>query len=380
MPHLTAIAGWIALALSLAGAIYAVMCTLALHWILRSADENSSIFPPVTMLKPLCGAEHGLLANLESFFTQDYPTPNQIVFGVHDATDPAIEVINDLQKKYPNADVALAISPIIDDCNPKIINLIGMLPHAKHDILVLSDSDIKAPTNYLRKVVSALDTPGVGAATCLYAGHAAGNLWSSLSAMGINYQFLPSAAFTIVTGFLAPCFGSTIALKTSVLREIGGFDPFRKYLADDYEIGRAICALGYRLAYPPILLTHACAEGSARELFRHELRWARTIRSINWAGHAGTVMTHIIFLGLLGAWLLALPIYAFEIFCIIVAARIFQKIWVDRALKQKGPSLRLLFRRDIFSFAVFLCSFFSERVSWRGAHYHLRAGGSLKRV
>lgn len=374
------IVGWVTVALAFVGAIYSVLCAFALGRLLQSTSTSSSPVPPVTLLKPLCGAEGELLANLESFFVQDYPTATQILFGVHDADDPAVEVVNELRKKYPDADIALVISPLLDDCNPKIANLIGMLPSAKYDVLVLSDSDIKVPANYLRKVISALDTPDVGAVTCLYSGRAVGNLWSSLSAMGINYQFLPGAAFTIATGLLAPCFGSTIALKKSVLQEIGGFEPLRKHLADDYEIGRAICALGYRLAYPPIVLTHACTERSAAELFRHELRWARTIRSINWAGYVGTITTHIILLGLIGVWLLAFSIYALAMFSLIVAARTFLKFWIDRTLKQKGPTFALLLRRDFISFAVFLCSFFVARVSWRGSHYRLGAEGSMKRV
>ena len=243
------------------------------------------------------------LDHLAGFCRQDYPAPVQIVFGVQAATDPAIAVVESLKAKFPAADIALVVGAPPEGANPKIANLAGMTPHAKHGVLVLSDSDIGVPADYLRRVASALLAPGVGAVTCFYAGAPAESLWARLAAMGIGYQFLPNVAFAIGTGLATPCFGSTIALKASTLREIGGFESFRPHLADDYEIGRAVRGLGLRIAYPPLILDHACTETSLSELFRHELRWARTIRSIDPAGHAGSLVTHSLILALMGALL-----------------------------------------------------------------------------
>jgi ceramide glucosyltransferase len=369
--------GWTAIVAASVGATYAVLSTLALRKIFCGAGAELPAFPPVTLLKPLCGAERDLLVNLEGFFLQDYPAPIQFIFGTHTADDPAIGIINALRVKYPDADISLVVNPRLDNCNPKVTNLIGMFPATKHDVVVLSDSDISVPPNYLREVVVALNAPHVGAVSCLYAGRPLRDLWSRLSAMGINYQFLPGVAFALATGLAEPCFGSTIGIKTSVLREIGGFEPFRQLLADDYEIGRAVRARGYRLAYPPIIVNHACVEENARELFRHELRWARTIRSIQLTGHAGSVATHVLPLGLLGVGLLAFSTPALLIFGVIVAARVFQKLQVDRILKHAGQPICLLLRRDILSFVVFACSFFTRRVSWRGSRYRVDAHGAL---
>ena len=160
------------------------------------------------------------------------------------------------------------------------------------------------PAHYLRSIVGALAQPGVGAVTCCYTGRASARFWSRMSAMGIDYHFLPAVLYGVGIGLATPCFGSTIAVRKSVLAEIGGFAAFGERLADDYEIGRAIRARGYRIALPSFVVTHSSNEDSAGDLFRHELRWARTIRAIDGLGHMGSLITHPVPLAILGALLL----------------------------------------------------------------------------
>jgi len=379
MPTILAAAGWILITAGLCGAVYGFFSARATERLLNSVSPVTSQYPPVTLLKPLCGAERWLNENLTRFCSQDYPNPVQIVFGVQAADDPAIEVVNRLRAQHPEADIELVVGASFGNSNPKISNLITMLPSAKHEVLILSDSDISIPDDYLRKVTGALEQPRVGAVTCFYNGVAVDNFWSRFAAMGIDYHFLPNAIFAAASGLAMPCFGSTIALRKSVLQEIGGFEVFRDRLADDYEIGRSIRSLGYELAYPTVVLGHTCPEASAAELFDHELRWARTLRSINGLGHAGSIITHVVPLAVIGSLLLGFSYSAVTALGAAVSARLIQKHQVDKHLGRKGPSLWLLLARDIMSFAVFVSSFFAKQVGWRGLRYDVDTRGALIR-
>jgi ceramide glucosyltransferase len=378
MSAISGAVGWIAIAAGFCGVMLGLFSAHAARKTLK-ASAGTSQSPPVTLLKPLCGAECGLEENLQNFCSQDYPNSVQIVFGVQAEDDPAIKVVERLRTRYPDADIDLVVSKSSGNSNPKISNLINILPRAKHDVLVLTDSDIAIPDNYLRKITAALEQPMVGAVTCFYKGLAADNLWSKLAAMGIDYQFLPNAMLAVATGLSTPCFGSTIALRRSVLKEIGGFEVFRDRLADDYEIGRAVRSLGYRLAYPPVVLGHTCVEISAAGLFAHELRWARTVQSINRAGHAGSIVMHVMPLAMLGTFLLGFSSLAIAALGTVVSGRLFQTWQVDRILGRTEVSLWLLPARDILSFVIFISSLFARQVDWRGLRYRVTSGGALIR-
>ena len=370
--------GWFLVACALIGACYAVASARAVERFFKTSNPTEADHPPVTVLKPLHGAERNLAENLESFCAQDYPSAVQIIFGVQDANDPALGTVEALRKKHQHLD----ITPIVSSrtaSNPKIANLIGMLPHAKHDVLVLSDSDIGVPTGYLRSVVDALSRPGIGAVTCCYTGRASARFWSKMAAMGIDYQFLPAVLYGVGMGLATPCFGSTIAVRKSVLAEIGGFAAFGERLADDYEIGRAIRARGYGIAMPPFVVSHSSNEDSAGALFRHELRWARTIRGIDALGHVGSVITHPVPFAILGTALLGLSYPALLALAIAIASRLWLKHRIDRVLGISGLSSWLLVQRDVLSFIVFLSSFFIRQVDWQGRRYKVHASGTLVR-
>ena len=238
--------GWLLAGLALCGAAYALTAACLAVRFMRSGAAQPSVYPPVTILKPLYLGEPGLSDNLESFFAQDYPGPIQIVFGVHDESDPAIAVVESLRARYPHLDTMIVADGALHGANAKISNLINMLPAARHDILILSDSDITVSRRWLRHVTDALARPGVGLVTCLYTGEVVRgekSVWPTLSAMGTSYDFLPNVLFGTSLGLAEPCMGSTIALTRDMLNEIGGFMAFADYLADDYEIGRAVRAL-----------------------------------------------------------------------------------------------------------------------------------------
>jgi ceramide glucosyltransferase len=369
--------GWLLIALGLGGAGYMLASVRAARRFLVSSPPTTSNFTSVTVLKPLAGAEPQLAENLESFCTQDYPGPIQLLIGVDSEQNAAIPVVDGLRTRHPNLDIALAAGSNPQGSNPKIANLVNMMPGARHDVLVLSDSDIGVAPDYLRSVISTLDQKNVGAVSCCYIGKPLDNVWSKLSAMGIDYQFLPSVLFGLNLKLAAPCFGSTIAIRKNTLAGIGGFDAFRDVLADDYEIGRAVRARGYEVAFAPIVVSHTCAETSAGELIRHELRWARTIRTVEPLGFLGSGITHAVPLGALGAAMTGFATPALFALAAILGARLFQKQQIDRAFGLVRFPLWLLLPRDVLSFGVFVSSYFTRRVDWRGARYRVDAEGAL---
>ena len=370
--------GWLLAAMALCGACYAVLSALAAGRFMRASAPRHNSDAPVTVLKPLYLGEPRLKENLESFFAQDFSAAVQIVFGVHNISDPAVEVVRQLQAKYPGFDTCIVADASIYGTNAKVSNLINMLPAAKHDILVLSDSDIRVPSDWLCQVTAALVQPGVGLVTCLYKGEAAGKSpWPVLAAMGTSYDFLPNVVTGVSLGLAEPCMGSTIGITRATLTCIGGFDAFADYLADDYEMGRAVRDLGLMLAIPAMGVSHSATEASARELFQHELRWTRTIRRINPVGHAGSIITFAVPLALMAAILLDFGPLSLTVMGIALGARLFLKYRIDRIFATHAGPAWLLPVRDILSFAVFVASLSGETVHWRGARLSVAPGGMI---
>ena len=229
---------------------------------MRAGHAKPRTYAPVTILKPLHLGEPGLSDNLESFFAQDYPGKVQILFGVHDAADPALDVVKALQARYPQVDTAIVADNALYGANAKVSNLINMFPAARHDILVLSDSDIARAARLAQQ--GDRRAGPAGRRPChlsLYRrGGGQARLWSRLAAMGTSYDFLPNVVLGTTLGLAEPCMGSTIALTRDVLDEIGGFAAFADYLADDYEIGQAVRAKGYATAIPALGVGHTATE------------------------------------------------------------------------------------------------------------------------
>jgi ceramide glucosyltransferase len=375
--------GWACETVALAGAGYAMLASALAARFRRREQAPLAAAPAVTILKPLHGAEPDLSRNLETFFTQDYPAPVQIVFGVSDRNDPALAVVRALEAKYPHRDTAIVADPARHGANAKVSNLINMMAGARHDVLVLSDSDISVRPDWLRQVTAALAQPGVGVVTCLYTGEPAQDgrqPWSSLAAMGTSYDFLPNAMVGVSLGLATPCFGSTIALTRRTLEEAGGFAAFADQLADDYEMGRAVRARGHALAIPPLGVGHTAAETRLLDLVRHELRWARTIRMVDPAGHLGSFVTHTFAFALIGAALLHFNAVSLAALAVALGTRLFLKFRIDGIFGTHAGPFWLLPVRDLLSFAVFAASLFGERVHWRGSDFAVEPSGAMSRI
>jgi ceramide glucosyltransferase len=352
------------------------MAGLSRRFFTRSIAQPGS-FPPVTLVKPLHGDEEALLENLSSFFEQDYPAPIQYVFGVHDPADPALQTVEQIRKRYPQAHVTVVADSRLYGPNRKMSNVLNMIPEAQHDVLVFADSDVGVDPGYLRHIVGELQAPGVGLVTCLYRGKPCAGLWPRLSARATNYQFVPSVVLGLALGLARPCFGQTIALRRATLEKIGGFAPFVHHLAEDHAIGEAVRAAGEQVAIPPFIVTHDCVERSATQLVLHELRWSRTIRTIDPLGHLGSALTQPLAFALLGVIMTSGAWWSWALLLAALSARLVLQLQLDRALGQPHRDLWLLPIWDLCSFTIFIASFFSMRVTWRGSTFRVGNDGLL---
>jgi ceramide glucosyltransferase len=377
---LTQIIGWTLLVLSLTGAVYFLLAASVVARFMAVPTLPAIDQPSVTLLKPLHFDSPGLEQDLDTFLAQDYEAPVQIVFGVQDANDPAIAIVEHLKARHRSIDIEFVIDTRAYGHNAKISNLINMAERARNEVIVLSDSDISVTPDWLSKVVGELLQPGVGAVTCPYTGLAGTSAWSTLAAMGTSYDFLPSVVFGTWWGIAHACLGSTIALRKATLAQIGGFEAFRDFLADDYEMGRAVRQRGLRVAVLPFAVSHRCTEQSIGELLHHELRWSRTIRVLRPIEHIGTLVTYPLPLALAAIALLGSGFFCIAAILATIGARIVLKYSVESAFKTCAGPLWLMPVRDIISFAVFLLSFFGQKVAWRGARYEVRPSGAMSQL
>ena len=366
----------LALILSLLGCVYLAVAVGLVGRQARRRGPAPGAFPPVTVVKPLHGAEPGLFENLASFCTQDYPGPVQILLGVADAHDPAVAVVEQLRLAFPQAVLELVIDPRRHGSNRKVSNLINMSDRIRHEIVVFSDSDVRVAPDHLRQMTAELQAPGVGCVTCLYHAVPTGGLWSRLIGLGMDTHFTPSVIVGLGLHMARPCIGTTIVLTRTVLAEIGGLPAFADLLAEDHAIGAAVWASGRRVAVSHQLIGHLCSEDSVGSLWAHEMRWARTIKSIDPLGYAGSVVTHPFPLALI-AWTLGGGLTALAVAVLALAGRIALCIRLERAYILPRHSYALVPARDLLSFAVFVVSYLGHGVNWRGHLYQLVPDGTL---
>ena len=356
---------------AVAGLAHQVIGSALVPQITAAMAQAPIALPPVSLLKPLYGSEPLLETALESCFVLDYPAL-QLVFGVADPADPALAIIERLRARYPEVDTTIVIGPDPLGPNRKIGNLINMLPAVKHDVLVISDADMHVPAHYLKAVVASLAETGTGLVTSLYTGlPATSRLPALLGAAQINHAFLPGAALARRLG-RQDCFGATMALHRDQLEAIGGLGSLVSYLADDNVLGHLILDSGKKIGLAPVLPATSVVEQDLRELAHHELRWARTIRALVPAVYPSLVLQFPLFWAALGLLLSGFPTSGWALALTAVVIRYAAARRLERQLDvSRVATPWLLLIRDFFSAFVFVASYFSDTVEWRG--YQLQA-------
>lgn len=363
-------------AASVAGSAYLLFAADAVR---RFGDRPSPAIGeprPVSILKPLCGAEAGLYANLLSFCRQDHPA-YEVLMAIQDPEDPALPVAGKVASVAPEGRPRVIVDARIRGTNRKVSNLETVLAEAAHDLFVIADSDMRVAPTYLREITGLLEDPEVGLVTCLYVGRSAGGVWADLGAMFINYGFLPSV---LAGERLQPgeaCFGATMAMRRDTLERIGGLASLRDQLADDYQLGAQVRAAGLRIALSPHLVDTFVSESHVGSLLRHELRWARTVRLIAPAGYLGSAITHASVLGFMTLLAGSFSLVGWAIFGVAIASRLHLVRTVNGALGLRHAPFWLLPLRDVLSFAIFVASFLGRSVAWRGRTLRVGADGRM---
>jgi ceramide glucosyltransferase len=327
--------------------------------------------PPVSILKPVCGAELLLEEAIASFCLQAYPE-FQIVIGAQDAADPALEAVARVRRRFPACDIAVVVDATRHGANGKIGNLINMLPYAKHDVLVIADSDLHVKPDYLLRVVAELQRPGTGLVTTLSGGEAATASYAGrLGASHISHEFMPNALIGEALG-RQDCLGGTMALRRDTLASAGGLEALADHLADDNVLGRRVRRLGLSVRLANTVPVVTVQERSLAPLWQHELRWARTIGKLAPISLAGCVVQYPLFWACLAVVLTGGASWSVGCLAIAWVARAAIARSIDRSLahRRARPAQPAPFwlwpLRDMLSVLEILASFASDEVVWRG--------------
>lgn len=344
-------------------------------------DKPNEFHPAVTIFKPIYGLDPEMEKNLRSFCQQDYPE-YQVIFGLHSKNDPAIPIVKKLIREFNHVDISYIVDPRIYGSNQKVSNLINMHPSAKHDYLLIADSDMRVPANYLANVMSPFADEQVGAVTCLYSGSARGKLSSTLNAMFINEWFLPSVLISRILQPLKYCLGATMVVRRELLDNMGGFHALTNYLADDYMLGKYVSEQGYKIHLSDFVVENIIEEPSYKDLFLHELRWARTLKTVEPWGFFFTFLTDTFVLSLVFAitsyqfgehWFLSsLPV----LFVLIARFILHRRIKPVVNTSHTG-SFWLIPLRDTLSFFIRLISFTGSSIQWRNNSFSVDTTGLI---
>jgi ceramide glucosyltransferase len=360
--------------LALVGVVQQFLGTLLIQEFCTAPAPPLRNLPPVSILKPLCGVEPLTELALESFFLIDYPD-YQIIFGVQNPADPVLDIVARLRARYPARDVRLVIDASLHGTNRKISNLINMLPQADHETLVMSDADIHVPPYFLHRVLAALEVPGVGLVTTLYTAlPGTPHLATLMGANQINYTFLPGALLARKLG-RQDCLGVTMALTREVLAKAGGLEAVANHLADDQVLGRIITAKGYKLTLAQVIPATTVPENDFKALFRHELRWARTIRALVPIPYAASVLQISLFWALLAVAFSHGAVLSWVLFAAVLLTRYAAARRIDALLHlAKAGDAWLFLLRDFCSALIYVYSFAGDKVDWRGQMMRADAG------
>jgi ceramide glucosyltransferase len=336
--------------------------------------------PGVTVLKPLKGCDAETRACLRSWLTQAYAGPVQVLFGVASAEDPVCAVVRELLREGPQADAELVLCQEALGLNPKVSTLVQLERRAKHDLVVISDADVWVPPDLLARVVDPLGRPDVGLVNCLYRLSEPANGAMRLEALAVNADFWTQVLQARCLGPMDFALGAVMALRRAQLGAIGGLSALLDYLADDFQLGRRVAQTGSRIELIPVVVDCRSAPVSPREVWAHQLRWARTIRVCRPGPFFLSILGNATLWPLL--WWLSHPTspVAFGAGACLVLR------WITAALNERKMTGRGSWAtlwaapvKDLLQAALWALAFAEGTVRWRGVTLQARAGGRLVR-
>jgi ceramide glucosyltransferase len=359
--------------------LYALISLCCARAFFRRDKEQAGHTPPVTVIKPVKGMDAESYENFASFCRQEYPQ-FQIIFAAASPSDPVLPVIEMVRADFPAVDMELVVKSRIHGPNYKVCNLINAFPRAKHDIIIICDSDIRVGEKYLRELCAPFSDPAVGLVTSLYRSSAVHGAATAIEAMGFTAEMVPNVMVALRLEGLSFALGASIAVRRKALEEIGGFPALVDYLADDYQLGNKVHAAGWRLALSDYFVESVMYREGLAAVLSRQLRWARTMRVSRPGGYFASSLTQPF-----PAALLALIVSGFSFSGVAAAlllygVRSMTALIFSRRYLMDGifPSrLWLLPLRDMFAFATWLLAFTGQRVRWRGHLFRLLPGGRI---
>jgi len=345
----------------------------------RPPAPGRSALPPVSIMIPLCGKDFEAYENYASFCHQEYPD-YQIVFGVNSEGDSSIPVIRKLMTDFPDKDIDLVIDGSVIGENPKVNNLSNMYRKAKHEVIVLVDSDVRVEANYLTSIVAELSGDRVSLVTCLYRAGEAPNFAAKLEAVGITGEFAPGVLVACLAEGVSFAFGATIATTKENLQAIGGFRAIADYLADDYMLGRLMSLGVGKVKVSSHIVELVLPPTTFSSMIKHQTRWARGIRACRPWGYFGSIVTHGTALALLLVVASQGSALSLSILALTLLARMTMICQVgiqrlgDRLLRQY---LWLVPLRDVLGFLVWCLGQVGKTIEWRGKTFTLMNDGKM---
>jgi ceramide glucosyltransferase len=341
--------------------------------------------PPVTLLKPLCGMEPDLEANIESFFLQDYPD-YEIVFGMRDDSDPALEVVQRLKQRYPERPVSVVFSGPPDRPNAKVCSLVKMYAATANDYLIISDSDVHVGPNYIAEVIGPLLDSRVGLVTCVYRGVPTGGVWSRLEALGMSVEMTAGVMAADMLEGMRFALGPTMATRREVLDRIGGLGVLADYCADDYVLGNLVHKAGWEVVLSRHVIDHVVIDRSFSASMLHQLRWMKSTRFSRPNGHIGSGLTFAMPFGLLGlaaGIATGRPVLGLVLLACAWLNRVIMAVVVGWGVVRDERSLAGSWAypvRDLIGFCLWSASFWGRTIVWRNQNYRLEPGGRMVRL
>lgn len=375
---------WLTLIPVVCGGVFSVLCWIAVRFGLRRvrfdrlADER---LPAVSVLKPVCGLEKGLEENLHSICQQDYPN-YQVVLSLQDPADSARGLLENIQERYGAEKVSLVVAEIQAGLNGKINNMLGGMRAARHDVLVISDSDVKLRADYLRTLISPLDDPEVGAVCTLFRATRADTWFEKLELLSINADFIPSVVFAHLTGASGFCLGPSVAFHRQTLEEIGGFESLADYLVEDYEIGRRVWTSGKRMDLVPYLIDKVVDLANVKDWWDHQVYWDQNTRSARPAAFFATIVTRAVPFSILYAALRGFDGTGLLVLLATVALRTVTGAATVSGLgdREGRGAIWLLPLRDVLGLVSFILAYTRRTVIWRGRKFILTLHGRLEPI
>jgi ceramide glucosyltransferase len=364
--------GQVAAALVGCGAVYNLLA-IAGAVAFRRRKERTHFAPPVSILKPVRGRDAHFYEAIRSHAAQQYPE-FELIFGTADPADAALEDIERLRMEFPHVPVRV-LHTANNAPNGKVGSLEILAREARHDVLLVNDGDISVEPDYLARVIGMLADESVGLVTCLYRGRGS-SIASKAEALGIATEFAPSVLVARLLSAGGFALGSTMAFRRADLESTGGFAAIREYLADDYQLGARIAALGKHVVLSDSVVETNLGAGSWKDVWKHQVRWSRTIRVSRPAGYFGYLVTQATFWSIVAAafgyWQIALAGLAVRLMAALAAMSALREKWDARVWTVP--------LRDLFGLAVWAAGMVGREVEWRGIRFKLLSDGRIQRL